>query len=55
MIKIDSEVDFEKEMEQLRFETPCAGRDEIWVGVYDNKDEEIAAFFHELGHCIDIW
>jgi hypothetical protein len=22
MIKIDSEVDFEKEMEQLRFETP---------------------------------
>ena len=30
----------------------CAGRDEIWVGVYDNKDEEIASFFHELGHCI---
>jgi|DEB0MinimDraft_6_1074348.scaffolds.fasta_scaffold71058_1 hypothetical protein len=33
-------------------ESACAGRDEIWVGVYDNKDEEIAAFFHELGHCI---
>jgi hypothetical protein len=33
-------------------ESACAGRDEIWVGVYDNKDEEIASFFHELGHCI---
>jgi len=33
-------------------ESACAGKDEIWVGVYDNKDEEIAAFFHELGHCI---
>jgi hypothetical protein len=25
---------------------------EIWIGIYDNKDEEIASFFHELGHCI---
>lgn len=33
-------------------ESACAGKDEIWIGVYDNKDEEIAAFFHELGHCI---
>lgn len=30
----------------------CAGRDEIWIGVYDDEDSEIAAFFHELGHCI---
>jgi len=30
----------------------CAGRDEIWVGVYDDEDEEVASFFHELGHCI---
>ena len=30
----------------------CGGKDEIWIGIHDNKDEEIASFFHELGHCI---
>ena len=25
---------------------------EIWVGIFESKDEEIASFFHELGHCI---
>jgi hypothetical protein len=29
-----------------------AGRDQIVIGVYDDKDAEIASFFHELGHCI---
>jgi hypothetical protein len=29
-----------------------AGRDEIFIGVYDEKDKEIASFFHELGHCL---
>jgi len=28
----------------------CAA--EIWIGIYENKDEEIASFFHELGHCL---
>lgn len=33
-------------------QSACAGRNEIWVGVYEDKDREIASFFHELGHCI---
>lgn len=39
------------------FLTPCTTSSsscaaEIWIGIYENKDEEIASFFHELGHCI---
>ncbi len=30
----------------------CGGRDEIFIGIYEDKDAEIACFFHELGHCI---
>ena len=30
----------------------CIGREEILIGIYNNKDEEAASFFHELGHCI---
>ncbi len=30
----------------------AAGKDEIFIGIYEDKDMEIASFFHELGHCI---
>lgn len=30
----------------------CAGK-EIWLGVYVNKEQKIASFFHEIGHAID--
>lgn len=29
------------------------GRPEIWHGIYDNQEESISAFFHEMGHIID--
>jgi hypothetical protein len=32
--------------------TYSAGGDEIWIGIYDDKDKEIASFFHALGRCI---
>jgi len=30
----------------------CAGRDEIWLGIYDDPDWKTASFFHEMGHCL---
>jgi hypothetical protein len=30
----------------------AAGKDEIFIGIYEDKDMEIASFFHELGHCM---
>lgn len=30
----------------------CAGREEIFLGIYEDPDRKAAAFFHELGHCI---
>lgn len=32
-------------------EGASAGCDEIMLGNFDNKDNEIFAFFHELAHC----
>lgn len=30
----------------------CAGRDEIWLGIYEDPDWKTVSFFHELGHCL---
>ena len=29
-----------------------AGRDEIYLGIYENKELLIASFFHEIGHTL---
>ena len=29
-----------------------SGRDEIWLGIYEDPDWKAASFFHELGHCL---
>lgn len=45
---------------RLLYPDPNPGRNEagqcrrtIWVGKFDNGEELLAAFFHEVGHCSD--
>ena len=30
----------------------CCSPNEIWVGIFENKEWEIASFFHEIGHIM---
>jgi len=31
-----------------------AGNNEIFLGIYDNKEFRFISFFHELGHCLSL-
>lgn len=31
----------------------CAGKTEIWLGIYENEELKTLSFFHELSHCLD--